>query len=322
MKLKEYITEKEKLELQIYGIINVLEKFCMPFIDHMRRVGLKKWFYRGSDKVYQKKMVKSKVREYRRAKDMSQELQEYIDDVLYKKFKWRPRSEGVFANSNKSGTKHYGAPGIFFPIDKNYKFVYNPDVIDLYTELDDGGGIYDGPPNRSDIRDELENDGYLEREYEDEYGVNSHSGEWYYNDEPTGEYDRRQATEVTIDAIAEDGNISREVAEEEFFEKAALEWMPEMTWDDFLELKVEDIYDNRSAIIDGALRNFTDKNLKKAHSSQVEVIFKCKEYFLVSDVFDEELTNHFLIGNPMKPDFRQKKFPFESDYMFKFAIVK
>ena len=72
MKIQEYITEKNKEELELYGIINVLEKFCMPFINNMKRVGLKNWFYRGSKHIQSKKMVKIIPRGDRMATDMDE----------------------------------------------------------------------------------------------------------------------------------------------------------------------------------------------------------------------------------------------------------
>ena len=181
-KIQEYITEKEKKELQVYGIINVLEKHCMPFINEMKRAGLKDWFFRGSNHIRSKKMIKIKPRKDRRPTDMQESMQEYLDDLFYEKFKWRPRSEGIFVTSSKNTAKNYSKSiGIFIPIGKNYKYVYNPQTADLYSELDD-----------DDIQTPDEYDEYFDEDrwrsdYDYDFGEGTYGGTWYYNDEDTGE---------------------------------------------------------------------------------------------------------------------------------------
>ena len=94
-----------------------------------------------------------------------------------------------------------------------------------------------------------------------------------------------------------------------------------ISWEDFLSAAIETKKEEYEEILEKTINGYTDKNLKKAHSSKVEVTFKCKEYFLVTDDFVYELIQHFLLGFPQKPDFHQKKFPFEDQYLFKYAKI-
>ena len=307
MKIQEYITEKEKKELQLYGIINVLEKFCMPFINHMKRVGIKDWFYRGSNKIGSSKMMKVKSRNDRRPSDMSFDLQKYFDNAFYKKFKWKPRTEGVFVTASKSTSKSYGARCVFFPIGKDYKFIYNPYVVDLHTKTEEFIAPGDDAAKNDMYYDNIRYD--WERKYgEDTYG----NGSWYYDGKDTGERMWYSAKQKALKQMAD--------KEMEFFDNGLLVWVPDVEWEDYKE-QLEKYKGEDEKILIDIVNGYTDKNLKGAHSSGNEIMFKCKEYFLVSDDYMVELYHHFLAGNPMKPDFWQKKFPFEKDFMFKYAVV-
>jgi len=319
MKIQQYITEKEKDELKLYGIINVIEKYCMPFIKHMKRVGLDDWFYRGSrTRLDDKKLVKIKPRKDRRTVDMDEEMQEYLDDQFYNEFGWRPRSEGVFATSRKSSAKNYGQIGIFLPIGKKYKFVYNPRIDDLFGEIDDNIGSI---PDREIIRDDFLNDGSIENEWEWEFGEDTAGGSWYYDNDDTMESQLDDAKNQIIRNVIDDGDAEDEDEADLMVDDSLFEWMPEITFSEYIDEKTENRYDEITSNLDYYINGYTDKNLRKAHSSKVEVTFKCKEYFLIDAAPDNILTNHFLLGSPMKPDFSQKKSDFEKDHMFKFVTI-
>jgi len=74
------------------------------------------------------------VRKDRRPKDTNIYFHSFIDDWLYRKFKWKPRSEGVFTYAEEGNTIKY-AENVFFPIG-NYKCVFSPNISDLFAELD------------------------------------------------------------------------------------------------------------------------------------------------------------------------------------------
>lgn len=63
---------------------------------------------------------------------MYQSVHDKLDGLFYKKFGWKVRSEGVFCTGRKSETLMYGITYIIFPKGQ-FKFVWSPDVLDLYT---------------------------------------------------------------------------------------------------------------------------------------------------------------------------------------------
>lgn len=71
--------------------------------------------------------------EFREPKDTSEEIHNDIDKLFYKKFRWHVRSQGVFATHNYDETWRYGEEYMFFPIGK-YKFVWSPEITDLYAD--------------------------------------------------------------------------------------------------------------------------------------------------------------------------------------------
>jgi len=317
IKIQEYITEKEKSELELYGIINVIEKYCMPFINEMKRAGLKDWFYRGSNRIRSKKMIKIKPRKNRHPTDMDGSMQEYLDDLFYGKFKWRPRSEGVFATSNINTAKNYanGDVGIFLPVGKNYKYLYNPDIQDLYSEIDDDN--IQTPENYDEYFDEDEFKGM----WEDEFGEGTYGGTWYYDGVDTGEIEIYDAEEYVKQQIIDDENLDSDDFNEvdDFYDSRLFDWVADMSWQDFLNNKIEDKKEENINTLENIVNFYDNRNLKKAYTSKVEITFKCKEYFLVYNEYANELKEHFLVGNPIKPDFWQKKFDFEKQALFKYA---
>ena len=67
---------------------------------------------------------------------MDLEIQEYLDDLFYSKFKLKPRSQGVFCTGDIDGTREYGRCFIIFPVG-NYQYLWNPRIFDLYQEIYD-----------------------------------------------------------------------------------------------------------------------------------------------------------------------------------------
>ena len=281
----------------------------MPFLKHMKRVGLKDWFYRGSNKAYNKKMVHVKPRKDRQSKDMDDDMQEYLDDEFYNKFKWRPRTEGVFTTSNKSTAKNYGKAAIFLPIGKKYSFIYNPDIEDLYSVIEEYNLI---PPDKDRIYDNFHDDYEIENDYYEDYGDDSDGGTWYYNDKNTFQSTKFDAMDKVMD---EEGEFDEDILDLD------LEWVPKITFDEYVETKADEEYKRIKSNLNNYINDYTDKNLKKAHSSYVEVTFRCKEYFLVESSFAGVLKDHFLGGWAMKPDFWQKKLDFEKKYQFKYNTI-
>jgi hypothetical protein len=68
-------------------------------------------------------------------RDTDWKIAKAVDELFFKKFHWRPRSEGVFVFPPNGPASGYGQgdPFSIFPIG-DFDFVYSPDVMDL-TEL-------------------------------------------------------------------------------------------------------------------------------------------------------------------------------------------
>ncbi len=74
-------------------------------------------------------------RKMRKPKDTDVETHKKLDGLFYDKFGWKVRSEGLFTTMSSYHNQYYGSNQyIIFP--KNgFKYVYNPDVRDLYTTI-------------------------------------------------------------------------------------------------------------------------------------------------------------------------------------------
>lgn len=65
--------------------------------------------------------------------DTPKQIHDMIDRALYKKFGWKPRSEGVFTTGSYSDAHGYGRTYIFFPIG-DYEFVWSTTIKDCYLK--------------------------------------------------------------------------------------------------------------------------------------------------------------------------------------------
>lgn len=146
---------------------------------------------------------------------MSPNLQKIFDEFFYKKFRWKPRSEGVFTIGDiKSIRGVYGIPYIFVPIGE-YKYLWSPDVDDLYEEID-----------YEDYSDEFD-DFNLEDDWENRYGEEE-NGTWEYDGKPLNIRDKQEAIEYIENEIDENFNPSK------------LKWIPEKSYEEFYnEIKEE-----------------------------------------------------------------------------------
>lgn len=71
----------------------------------------------------------------RQPKDMPFHLHSFLDNLFLQKFGWRARSAGVFCTGEESQANYYGTPYKIYPTD-GYKFIWSPEVMDLYGDFD------------------------------------------------------------------------------------------------------------------------------------------------------------------------------------------
>ena len=132
MRLKTHLIESADIEY----IVDNIKKKCGPFFKSAGPNG--DFLFRGSRRssVSDKRtVIKIIPRTDRRPLDTDLSLHEYLDELFKKYHGWNARSEGVFVTANRNAAKTYGKPFIVFPIG-SFKFLYNPDIKDLTTELD------------------------------------------------------------------------------------------------------------------------------------------------------------------------------------------
>jgi len=147
MRIKDYLLEKSwgaettpaKVEIHdediesIQKIIDTLKSKCSKYYNEVKKNG--HVFFRGTYKVdWREPITAITPRTDRRPKDTSKVLHNLIDDMLEKKFGWRPRSEGVFTTSHRGMVTSYGNQFSVWPIG-DFKFVWSDETRDLFNWL-------------------------------------------------------------------------------------------------------------------------------------------------------------------------------------------
>jgi hypothetical protein len=160
-------------------IVDILESECSEFLNLLKTNRISS-LYRGfltSGETFRNKMGykgpgnqsnildgvwKIEPIEKRKAKDTNWEISELIDSGLERKFGIPLRSRGVFATKNLSIASDYAGPDrlkntyMFFP--KNgFRYFWNPNIDDLFTELRDNFDWYE-EYNNIEITDEVLSD--------------------------------------------------------------------------------------------------------------------------------------------------------------------
>ena len=175
--LKTYkIFESIDTEINFDKIVEVLSTECSEFLEILKTFNIE-GLYRGhklwDDGNIVKGFWKITPFEKRLPRDTKSQISRLLDDGLQKKFGIPLRSKGVFASKDMSIAKDYGkfrnTAFLFFP--KNgFRYFWNPQIDDLYTELRDNTSWYNKEPffwNSSEKRDFQEIiDGYQEGEIE------------------------------------------------------------------------------------------------------------------------------------------------------------
>lgn len=148
MRFQKFITEatllpEEKTEFgnlfQMYERVEakkfheILKKDCKPFLSQIRKKPLWRGMYQKPDS-YDIRVP----RQDRRPMNTEPELQKILDDIFKEKFGWKPRSSGVFVTGKRREAEKYGRSArticTIWPIG-NFKFLWSPDVLDLYYIL-------------------------------------------------------------------------------------------------------------------------------------------------------------------------------------------
>jgi hypothetical protein len=127
VKLLKYLKEDIDKEL------SAIEKNCSQFLKEFKS-GENLFLRVRSDYVQKPNIFVIKGRTGREPKDTPKIIQKRIDELLKSKFGWKPRADGLFVWIQKrkipSFKRNMGR--IIFPAN-GYKYVYCPEIIDLYN---------------------------------------------------------------------------------------------------------------------------------------------------------------------------------------------
>jgi hypothetical protein len=150
--IKSYkLFESLETEMNFDKIVEVLSTECSEFLDLLEEKNIK-GLYRGAT-IHDTPIVdgfwKMKPFENRLSRDTKPHISKLLDEGFVKKFGIPLRSRGVFATKDLSIAKDYGRfkkeAFLFFP--KNgFRYFWNSQIEDLYTELRDNTSFYNKEP--------------------------------------------------------------------------------------------------------------------------------------------------------------------------------
>jgi len=260
-KFNEYLKETIEIKTQIGDMIL---KNCQPYLKEIKKNNIIKFLYRGTDENVPDIRKKS-PRKDRKPRDTYQGLHDMMNDYFRKFYGWKARSEGVFVIGHRKPirTNNYGKPYIFIPIGK-YEYLWNPNVEDLYAETD----------NENFLPFE---DWGMESDWNDRYGEGG-EGTWVYNGEELSIQDRDDAFEY----------LENEYGEE--FDEYKLVWEPEISYEEFMKEKEDEHNEKMEEELEYIIKSYQNtKGLKSAINSKHEIMFRCKEYYLINTKYTEYL---------------------------------
>lgn len=286
MKFNRYLLEASKIYRQDVEMIKAawpkVEKSCAPFLKELRRCSKENLLLRGIGGKYSDKILHVKtLKGTRTPKDMDHRLSEYIDDLFFKKFHLRPRSEGFFGAGGFSTVKSYGYVHIIFPVGQ-YEYLWSPDVRDLYSDFQD-----DATSNWELLVDKVfDNYGYLNSEYEDSYGEETGNGHWKYKYFESNEDNRNDATIEIANKIAEKELDSENEDYEEKLKALRdtifydIEWYPDVSYEDYVDEYARERRDEAEDKIGDMIKSYKNNKLCEALDHQNhEIMVICKRFY-------------------------------------------
>jgi hypothetical protein len=128
MRLSHYINES-------VADIKDIPYDCAEFMSVAK--GSKKLLYRGSRNSFPHDITLVNRRVNRRPSATPIRIHDAFDKAFDDAFGWKARSTGVFAVGDDIDAENYGTVYIFIPIGPYFDFVWSPDIMDLFIELED-----------------------------------------------------------------------------------------------------------------------------------------------------------------------------------------
>jgi len=266
MRYNKYINEKNDISVEdvLYAIYNK----CNPFLKELLKEGNFNLLYSGrnSNKDYFEKTI----RKDRTPMDMPDEIQDMLDDNFYEKFGIRARSQSMFCIGDFRIASDYGKNTYsIYAIGRKYKYIWNTEIKDLYTNW------YDDMRYIDDIEDYID----------DMYQVKMNSLAHEYAIDEYNQYimtldpdeDELPDMDEWIDShIDEYINVARDEI-------------------------IEDIQSQNDSSIYDLFRSYTDKNLSKAIKSKNEIMLMTDKVICVHHDYDDSIKYYFRLNGMKSP---------------------
>ena len=126
MRLQEFLNEKIR---SVEEIKETIERDCSFYLYYLRKG--KNFYKRDLPRLPKARLEERKVRKDRKPADTPVEFHNALDNFLYKKFGWYPRSQGLFVWASNN---LIGAQMPILPIGK-FSVVFHKDITDIYTKI-------------------------------------------------------------------------------------------------------------------------------------------------------------------------------------------
>lgn len=315
----------EDLETPFSDIKRILERDCSEFIRELKSSG--SLLFRGIMSLRNGPVVEDdntisglwlkEARKSRYTVDMDPDISYVFDDKFKELFDVKLRSEGVFATKNPitasdyssfTGENRYKKAYLFFPIG-SYRYFWNPKIYDLFSDIENERWYYTYQNND------------LTYEYNDIYG-DPRRNTWLqsigYNKDSKGHFrlfgkdipdmpfkdivkyitdnhkefgleDNGIKSKDDIKCYNKDGKVVI-CTNMSLANVSSLEWVPNISYDQFLKENEEDPDKEIDRIVNG----YVESNLEKAKDQ--EITFKVDKYYVI----DEEY--YFMIKDWLFPE--------------------
>lgn len=294
-------------------IKSILESDCSEFINELKNSG-NHLLYRGIKRLNVSPIVedektldgfyKKQSRKNRYTLDIEPSISETFDGYFQQKFDIRLRSNGVFATKDPLAASSYSQYDskiksrkafMFFPIGSDYLYFWNPNIWDLFSDIEGENWYY---------RANLDEDG-LYYEYSDVYGDpregtyrNLDNGHFQLFGHDLKGFNKFNIIKHIIDNKEKFGLKSNGIGcytkddriiicdNSGIKNVSDLKWIPDLTFEEWLkENKLEEPYEHIANIVDG----YQEGNLDKIKKQEITFItdnyyiLDEKYYFLVKD---------------------------------------
>jgi hypothetical protein len=137
MRLDNYLLEGDSSD--------IIKRKCRILLGIYKDIG--KYFYRGTRNPERFKLIVP--RQDRKPMNTPLVVHEFLDELFFDRFGWKPRSSGVFVSPDKREAKAYGPitkHSVVFLATDPFKALWSPKVQDLFVFLHGRGVIQDDRP--------------------------------------------------------------------------------------------------------------------------------------------------------------------------------